>query len=122
MPQRCACSATNLSSPYLGATHEAIHHTRPDGTHFPADACPLLHTLSSGRPVRLDNELLWRKDGTSFIAEYSSFPLSEADGAIKGSVITFIDRSVRLERAKIAPRTADRGCWGSAERRGLKRT
>ena len=74
--------------------HETIHHTRPDGSHYPIAACPLLSTLTSGHAVRLDNELLWRKDGTSFLAEYSSFPVF-ADGAVTGSVITFNDVSVR---------------------------
>ncbi len=73
--------------------HDAIHHTRADGTAFPSEACALLHTLSSGRPVRLDNELLWRKDGSSFVAEYSSFPMGAADGTVKESVITFVERS-----------------------------
>ncbi len=97
--------------------HQMIHHTRPDGTVYPASACPLIHTLTSRRPVRLDNELLWRKDGTSFIAEYSSFPILEDAGPASGSVITFSrsaadrigsadDRAVSIERM-----------WGGAEQR-----
>jgi PAS domain S-box-containing protein len=79
--------------------HELIHHTYPDGTPYPRAACPLLHTLASGRPVRLDNEMLWRKDGTAFIAEYSSFPIV-TDGAVTGSVITFNDTSLRQNAEK----------------------
>ena len=74
--------------------HELIHHTRPNGTHFPVEACPLLGTLKTGVPVRLDNEMLWRSDGTAFLAEYSSFPIV-VDGAVTGSVVTFIDASTR---------------------------
>ncbi len=73
--------------------HRLIHHTRPDGSAFPAAECPLLHTQTTGRPVRLDNELLWRRDGTSFFAEYSSFPVM-VDGRVTGSVVTFTDLSV----------------------------
>ena len=74
--------------------HETIHHTRPDGSVFLQADCPLLHTARSGRPVRLDNELLWRRDGTSFFAEYSSYPL--LDGArVSGSVVTFAENIVR---------------------------
>ncbi len=29
--------------------HGLIHHTRPDGTAFPAEAGPLLHALASGQ-------------------------------------------------------------------------
>ncbi len=76
--------------------HAAIHHTRPDGSAFPQDECPLLHTTTSGLPVRLDNEMLWRRDGTPFFAEYSSSPVMES-GAIVGSIITFTDVSVRQD-------------------------
>ena len=48
--------------------HAAIHHTRPDGSPFPQAECPLLHTTTSGLPVRLENEMLWRRDGTPFFA------------------------------------------------------
>ena len=79
-----------------GNMHDLIHHTRQDGSPYPQEDCPLLHTLTTGRSVRLENEMLWRKDGTSFIAEYSSFPII-SDGAVTGSVITFSDVSFRQE-------------------------
>ena len=75
--------------------HDLIHHTHPDGTAYPKADCPLLHTLVSGRPVRLSNEMLWCKAGTPFIAEYSSFPITGEGGTITGSVITFNDASLR---------------------------
>ncbi len=76
--------------------HQTIHHTRPDGSPFPQSECPLLHTATSGHPVRLENEMLWRRDGTPFLAEYSSFPVTSG-GRITGSVITFSDSSVRQD-------------------------
>ena len=97
--------------------HQAIHHTRPDGTPFPAAACPLLHTLSSGRPVRLDDELLWRKDGTSFVAEYSSYPVVGAEGFPSGSVVTFVDRLATADALKLDAGRAITAKWGGADRR-----
>ncbi len=79
--------------------HAAIHHTRPDGSPFPQAECPLLHTTTSGLPVRLDNEMLWRRDGTPFFAEYSSSPVMEGQ-SIVGSIITFSDVSVRQDAQK----------------------
>ncbi len=79
--------------------HSMIHHTRPDGSPFPQAQCPLLHTAQSGHPVRLQNEMLWRKDGSPFFAEYSSFPVF-TDGSVTGSVITFSDTSVRQDAQK----------------------
>ena len=76
--------------------HELIHHTRPDGSPYPVEACPLLGAVRTGRAVRLENELLWRRDGTSFFAEYSSFPIGD-EGSPSGSVITFTDLSVRQD-------------------------
>lgn len=76
--------------------HELIHHTRSDGSFYPVASCPLLGTLETRRPVRLENELLWRRDGTSFLAEYSAFPML-LDGAVLGSIITFSDLSVRRD-------------------------
>lgn len=58
-----------------------------------------MHTLASGHPVRLDNEVLWRKDGAPLTAEYSSFPVV-AEGVVSGSVITFSDASVRQNAQK----------------------
>ena len=79
--------------------HELIHHTYPDGTRYPQLACPLLQTLESGRAVHLDNEMLWRKDGTFFNAEYSSFPVYDED-IVTGSVITFDDTAARADARK----------------------
>ncbi len=91
--------------------HDLIHHTHPDGTAYPKADCPLLHTLVSGRPVRLSNEMLWCKAGTPFIAEYSSFPITGEGGTITGSVITFNDASLR--------RNGRRSCRSAAFRSAL---
>jgi PAS domain S-box-containing protein len=79
--------------------HELIHHTYPDGSPYPESACPLLQTLETGRPVQLDNEMLWRKDGTFFNAEYSSFPVIDKD-VVTGGVITFQDTAQRGQARK----------------------
>ena len=74
--------------------HELIHHTYPDGTPYPEPACPLLQTLETGRPVQLDSEMLWRKDGTFLNAEYSSYPVFD-EKVVTGSVVTFQDTASR---------------------------
>jgi PAS domain S-box-containing protein len=74
--------------------HELIHHTYPDGTPYQESACPLLQTLENGKPVQLDNEMLWRKDGSFFNAEYSSYPVFDK-AAVTGAVITFQDTATR---------------------------
>ena len=79
--------------------HDLIHHTHPDGSPFPREECPLVQSFQTGRPVELDNESLWRKDGTFFTAEYSSFPVA-SEGSVTGSVVTFLDVSQKGEAQK----------------------
>jgi diguanylate cyclase (GGDEF)-like protein/PAS domain S-box-containing protein len=74
--------------------HELIHHTRPDGTRFPATACPILSALEEGKARHIEDELFWRKDGTSFHAEYTSTPMREG-GRLIGAVVAFQDISER---------------------------
>src|SRR5574340_590536 len=71
-------------------THENIHHSRRDGTPYPADECPIYDAFRSGLAQRGMIEALWRKDGSMMIAEYSSYPLREGD-EVSGAVLVFRD-------------------------------
>lgn len=74
--------------------HGLIHHTRPDGKPYPADRCRIYQSFRQGEGVHVDDEVLWRADGTSFPAEYWSYPVRSGD-EIVGSVVTFVDISER---------------------------
>ena len=74
--------------------HDLIHHSHSDGSHYPVEDCPIFRAKSTGGGYRVDNEVLWRKDGTSFPAEYSSYPIFE-NGEICGAVVTFSDITER---------------------------
>jgi PAS domain S-box-containing protein len=80
--------------------HDLIHHTRPDGSRYPEDECPIFHAVRSGEGVRVEDDVLWRRDGTSFPAEYGSSPIRE-QGRIVGAVVTFMDISERRAAAEI---------------------
>jgi len=80
--------------------HELIHHSHPDGRHYPEAECPIFNAFRRGLPCRIDDEVLWRKDGSSFAAEYSSHPIVEAtlEGPVTiGAVATFVDISRRKQ-------------------------
>lgn len=80
--------------------HALIHHSHPDGRHYPESDCPIFAAFRQGLPCRIDDEVLWRKDGSSFAAEYSSHPIVEQtpDGPVTtGAVATFVDISRRKE-------------------------
>jgi PAS domain S-box-containing protein len=74
--------------------HELIHHSHADGRHYPACDCPIFNAFRRGLPCRVDDEVLWRADGSSFPAEYSSHPVIE-HGEVRGAVVTFVDISQR---------------------------
>src|SRR3984893_3319805 len=93
--------------------HAVIHHTRPDGTAYPIQECHIFEALGTGQGTHVDNEVFWRKDGTSFPAEYWSRPLHRGEELI-GIVVTFVDVTQRrqeeqaLRDAKEAAEAANR--------------
>ena len=74
--------------------HGLIHHTHGDGSHYPEADCPIFNAFRQGLPCRIDSEVLWRADGSSFSAEYSSYPILEG-GVVLGAVATFVDITER---------------------------
>jgi PAS domain S-box-containing protein len=74
--------------------HELIHHSREDGSACPAPKSRLFQPLVTGRTARVEDEVIWRKDGTSFPAEYSVYPMVE-EGVIRGAMVRFTDITER---------------------------
>ncbi|MDQ4142573.1 MAG: PAS domain S-box protein [Actinomycetota bacterium] len=70
--------------------HALVHHTKADGSPYPEDECPVAASLREGSVQHVSQEAFWRKDGTSFPAEYTSTPITE-DGRVSGAVIVFKD-------------------------------
>jgi two-component system sensor histidine kinase/response regulator len=68
--------------------HALVHHTRPDGSAFPREECPMFHTTCDGKARNVADEVLWRKDGTSFPVEYATTPVLK-DGQVVGTVVSF---------------------------------
>ncbi len=81
--------------------HELIHHSRPDGSPYPTEECPVHSVLRTGEIIHLQEETFWHKDGTPFPIEFSCAPIREK-GRITGAVITFRDITERkAEKEKI---------------------
>ena len=70
--------------------HDLIHHTRPDGTPYPLAECRMNQSDEKGNCTHGDDEVLWRKNATSFQAEYWSHLILRG-GAKIGAVITLMD-------------------------------
>lgn len=74
--------------------HEIVHHSHSDGTSYPVQDCPIYAALTDGEVRHVDDEVFWRKDGSSFPVEYTSTPIRE-DGEVVGAVVTFTDVTER---------------------------
>ncbi len=66
------------------------HHTRSDGTPIPSEQCAIYSVLRTGAGTHSDDELIFRADGSSFPAEYWSYPVRRS-GRLEGAVVTFVD-------------------------------
>jgi PAS domain S-box-containing protein len=74
--------------------HKLVHHTRPNGEPYPVEECRIYRAFREHEGTHVDDEVMFRKDGTSFPAEYWSYPV-ERDGELVGCVLTFVDISER---------------------------
>ena len=79
--------------------HATMHHSYEDGRPYPVEDCQIYRAFRVCKGSHVDDEVLWRKDGTSFPAEYWSYPI-QRDGKPIGSVVAFLDITDR-KRAKI---------------------
>lgn len=80
--------------------HDLIHHTRADGSTYVDHDCAIYVAVREGKASHITNEVFWRADGSSFPAEYWSYPMYK-NGELVGAVVTFLDISERkkAERA-----------------------
>jgi len=85
--------------------HDLMHHTRADGRTYPKQDCEIYVAVREGRASHVTREVLWRADGTSFPAEYWSYPMYKT-GELVGAVVTFLDISDR-KRAEQALRQSE---------------
>lgn len=76
--------------------HELIHHSHRDGRPLSNGECRIYQAFRKGQNVHVDDEVLWRVDGTCFPAEYWSYPVA-VNGTVSGSVVTFVDITARRQ-------------------------
>ncbi|MCF6282610.1 MAG: sigma 54-interacting transcriptional regulator [Candidatus Polarisedimenticolaceae bacterium] len=79
-----------------GTIHYKHHHSHADGTHYPHEECPIYAAIMDGEVHHVDDEVFWRKDGSSFPVEYTSTPIHE-EGQLAGAVVVFKDISERKQ-------------------------
>ncbi|MBF0552886.1 MAG: PAS domain S-box protein, partial [Deltaproteobacteria bacterium] len=74
--------------------HALVHYARLDGSDYPQPECPMYRTSQDGVPRTVSDEILWRKDGSFFMTEYTSTPIIK-NGELTGAVIVFRDITER---------------------------
>ncbi|HUW50649.1 MAG TPA: ATP-binding protein [Sulfuricella sp.] len=94
--------------------HQMAHHTLADGSPNPTENCRLLATLRDGKRLFVEDQLLWRADGTSFPADMASFPIHRGE-AIVGAVISFHDISARKQAQQVLTRKTEDLARSNAE-------
>ena len=77
--------------------HAIVHHSYPDGSPYPIEACPIASVFQTGRAEHCEDEVFWRKDGTSFAVSYTSTPIL-SEGIVTGAVVVFRDVSEQMRR------------------------
>ncbi len=94
--------------------HALIHHSRPDGTPYDEEDCPIRASVRDQTTIRVANEVFWHKNGKAIPIEYVARPQIEtpepgdvhspedAVGRAVGVVVAFTDISERnaLDRMK----------------------
>jgi len=74
--------------------HDAIHHTRPDGSPYPMAECPIDRALPEDSSVRSHADRFIRKDGTFFDVLCAASPIIR-DGVAVGTAVEVRDVTER---------------------------
>jgi PAS domain S-box-containing protein len=87
-------------------SHTLWHYRKSDGSTYPVEECPIYAAYKDGSVHHRDDEIFWRKDGTSFPVVYTSTPIIE-EGNIIGAVVTFRDISERKQAEEELKKLSD---------------
>ena len=87
--------------------HTLLHHSRPDGSPYPVESCPIYAALHDGLVHRVSCDVFWRKDGTGMPVEYVSTPIIEK-GVVTGAVVVFRDITDRKEAERAVEESQER--------------
>lgn len=77
--------------------HDVIHHTRPDGSHFPIDECAIDRAFPEDLHVT-GEEVFVHKDGSFYPVAFTASPVRDAEARTIGTIIEV--RDIREEKAR----------------------
>jgi PAS domain S-box-containing protein len=76
------------------SAYSLLHYSFSDGSPYPRDKDQMYSTFLDGQARNITNEVLWRKDGSSFPIEYNTHPIIR-HGEVLGAVVVFQDITKR---------------------------
>ncbi len=79
--------------------HPLIHHSLADGSPSAPEQSPIFEAMRHREGTHVEDEVIWRADGSSFPAEYWSHPILR-NGEVIGAVVTFLDVTDRRRAEK----------------------
>jgi len=85
--------------------HEMVHGRRPDGSAYPRHECPMSMVLRTGSGILVEDDLFWRRDGTSLTVGYSAQPVVIQE-RVEGVMAT-IWETARRRRAEESLRASE---------------
>jgi len=74
--------------------HQMVHHSRPNGTPYPTDECPICIAREVRQETVSGEEMFWRKQGHCFPVEYTCAAIVQ-EGNEAAAVLTFRDITQR---------------------------
>lgn len=100
--------------------HEVVHRCRPDGSHYPAEECPIT-AIRRGEAdsVVEDDDVFVRKDGTLLPVSFSASGFETADGA-RGVTVVFRDISREKAERERLTRELEQMSWVGPLRTALE--
>jgi PAS domain S-box-containing protein len=80
--------------------HNLIHHSHALGQAYSSKDCKMNQVITTGQPVHVDDEILWRADGQSIPVIYRATPFIEKN-EITGVVVTFEEISEQIKTQQL---------------------
>lgn len=107
--QHCAylnAAAEQLTGYTLAETqgrpvHDVIHHTRPDGSHYPLEECPIDRAFPERAHMR-GEEVFVHKDGHFYTVGFTASPILDEASRTVGTIIEV--RDITADKATAAAR------------------
>jgi len=76
--------------------HKLIHHSDADSNVIAYEHCQIANVMRTEKAIRVDDEVFWRADGSSFAVSYNATPVRNDAGDVVGIIVSFLDISAQL--------------------------